>query len=83
MLAPGLRRHHSACLIGFAGWCAALALPSGFLVDVPIGTYQVSFRPAVLHASGPKRPMKISVNEENQGANLSIKWLIRNNGGRP
>ena len=83
MLAPGLGRNHSRCLIGFAGWCAALALPIGVLVDVPIGTYQVSFRPAVLHASGPKRPMKISVNEENQGANLSIKWLVSNNGGRP
>ncbi len=51
--------------------------------DVPTGTYRVSFRPAARHARGPKRPMKISVNEENKAANLSIKWLVGNSGGRP
>lgn len=33
MLAPGLGRNHSGCLIGFAGWCAALTLPIGVLAD--------------------------------------------------
>ncbi len=51
--------------------------------DVPTGKYTVSFRAAEMFTQSPKRPMKISVNEENRAANLSIKWLVGNDGGRP